>query len=215
MSVLTHGRSVVARAGAAVIGLAFAFSSLALTASAEPIDKWTFASAMTFTQQCVERSDGTRECTNTTVAALQTDTGPQVCVNVGVFEVGPDGVIRFTKTKTGCDAVADGGLVIDVKRLESASLAETIVTLEELSCDASGCVVVSTEDVVVSGTWAGVGDAFEHKANTKTEFGDCRIHWHSEGAMREADSSVTIDGATFAARGHLSTSEAKSKVICG
>jgi hypothetical protein len=91
---------------------------------------------------------------------------------------------------------------IDTESLAWAELAATTVDLSTWSCDAEkNCSEVLTRTVSLSATWTGIGEAERHKETVGDHTGPCVYYDKIDGRLRDAEVTVSIDGASFTTTG--------------
>ncbi|HYH92214.1 MAG TPA: hypothetical protein VD763_03560 [Candidatus Saccharimonadales bacterium] len=161
-------------------------------------------SADASTEVCVENADATATCSGTGVFLF-----------AGKARVGGEGAIRgaelcaqaFTYTlvtatgeaidfsnEFGCTMDLGAGSVI-AKDLSTATLTPTTVTIQGETCDEISCVPAGTpRDIVVEGTWTGVGQVVREQYRSVTDDGVCVSRDRSKGSFREATFAGTFDG---------------------
>lgn len=109
--------------------------------------------------------------------------------------------------KSGCSPAAGSQFVIDRKKLSTASLLPTEVTVT----DSTG----ATSVVTAAAEWTGVYPFSTYKNGAKTDFGDCQYIFKGTGAFRHADAILTVDGQSADAEiAYLSVSSERSVTNC-
>ncbi len=155
----------------------------------------TFAGA--FYDECVIEDDGTEVCTFVDIQVFSAGADWNICVFRSVATFPPDGDPTFTSA-FGCTVVDDDAFSIN-RKLTSATLQPTVVTLFSYTCDEFGNCTETTEDVTVSASWTGEGDLFRFRDKSSFQEGQCRTMFMGKGEGRDATATITIDGQTLQA----------------
>ena len=150
------------------------------------------------------RDDGTYS--GTTLHVFRNDDGTQVCVEQVQYDAANTLIAEY-----GCAPIADTAFTVD-KKLASASLAPTVVTVSQVHCEQvseheATCNVVGSREVTVAATFAGVGDVQTSKAHSSYTDGTYTYRFKGSGSFRPASSSFTVDGEAQSGTGSLSTSK--------
>jgi hypothetical protein len=94
----------------------------------------------------------------------------------------------------GCRVDLPAGVIKVDGKLQSAALAPTTVTVEDVACEKFACEPGSTRDIVVSANWTGFGQLLTSKSRNSGDDGTCRTHEAFKGSNRQADVTGSVDG---------------------
>jgi len=146
------------------------------------------------------RDDGTYS--GTTIQVFRNDDGTQVCVENVQYDAANTLIAEY-----GCAPIADSAFTLD-KKLAEATLAPTLVTINQLDCQKEvGCTVISSRDVEVAATFVGVGDMQTSKAQSSYTDGTYTYRFKGSGSFRHATSSFTVNGDAHSGTGSLTTAK--------
>lgn len=152
------------------------------------------------------RADGTYS--GTTLYAFRNNEGTQLCVENVAYDAANTMLSEY-----GCAAIADTAFTMD-KKLTSANVAPTTVTLNTWNCDDTGCTVASSRDVQVAATWQGVGELQNMKNRSSFDHGACTFQFKSAGNARTASATFSLDGQAQSAEGSLGKSKDLTVIKC-
>jgi hypothetical protein len=152
------------------------------------------------------REDGTYS--GTTINVFRNNEGTQLCVE----NVAYDAANTMT-SEYGCAPLADTAFTME-KKLTSATIAPTMVTLNTWDCDQAGCTVTSSRDVLVSATLEGTGELQNMKARSSFNDGTCTYQFKSAGNVRIASGTFSLDNQAQSGGGSLSKSKDLTVVRC-
>ena len=183
------------------------------SASAAPATRRASSYASTFKEACVPQGDQTL-CTNTSLNVYTTEEGTTVCVGISTYETDQNGQYVPISSEHGCSPAAEGAFTIDSRRLSSATLSDTLVTLETWSCTPDGCQEVSSRDVTVAATFTGTGPLNTSNGHNKSEWGNCTFFFTGKSAHREGEATFTLDGQIVDPPAFLGTSTSTIKEVC-
>lgn len=152
-----------------------------------------------------------RSTTYNALAAGQlcTDTCSDVSVAVSPNQAGTSAVACLTVTTATIDGTlveescpdAGSAFAMDTDTLAWAELAPTRVDLFTWVCDGKTCDAVYTRTVTLAATWTGTGDVDRHRETLGDHTGACATYTMIDGRVRDAEVTVSLDGAGFAATG--------------
>jgi len=138
----------------------------------------------------------------TTLSVFRNDQGTQVCVENVQYDAAGTLIAEY-----GCAPIADTAFTLE-KKLASATLAPTTVTISQFDCQQeAGCTVISSREVDVAATLQGVGDVQTSKAHSSYTDGTYTYHFKSSGSFRQATRSFIVDGAAQSGTGSVTTSK--------
>jgi hypothetical protein len=172
----------------------FAFSQSGLSADAS-------------TDECVDNADATTTCSGTTIFLFAGKTriagegavrATELCVSVytQTYVTRTGETVDFSQ-ENGCTMDVGAGSVI-AKDLSTATVTPTTVTIQGEICDEVSCEPAGTpRDVVVEGSWTGVGTVTRESYRSVIDDGVCVSRDRSTGTFREATFSGTFDGQPF------------------
>ena len=156
-----------------------------------------------FTSDCDLNGDGTTSCRDLSVSVFggrQTDQSGRVspahylCVSSQAYVYSDEtGEFLEVTYEDGCDSIAASSLTLG-KRLSSVTLAQTEITLYEEVCDDHECSRSPSLQLVVAGTWTGVGPTTVSRIHGSLDDGDCRFAESGRMRARDAVFAGSIDG---------------------
>ena len=120
----------------------------------------------------------------------------QLCVSLSVYSYS-ETTGEYVGTPTyeqGCRTDLPVGAIRIDSKLNTATLAPTIVSVEDILCEKFGCESGGTRDVVAVATWTGFGPLQASKYRSSYGDGTCRSHEASKGSSRSADVVGSLDG---------------------
>ncbi len=199
----------------------FATALLLLGLAAAPVAADTFPSedfsfsrsglsAETSTQECVENADATTTCSGmgiflfagkTRTGGEGANRGTELCAYVYTYTyvTATFETIDYSE-EFGCTTELGAGSVI-AKDLSTATLTPTTVTIQGQICDEISCEPAGDpRDIVVEGTWTGVGPVIRESYRSVVDDGVCVFRDRSSGTFRDATFSGTFDGQPFEAQ---------------
>jgi hypothetical protein len=98
----------------------------------------------------------------------------------------------------GCRTDLPSGAIRIDSKLSTATLAPTIVSVEDILCEKFGCEPGSARDVLAVATWSGFGPLQASKYRSSYGDGTCRSHEAAKGSSRSADVVGSLDGHDLA-----------------
>lgn len=197
--------------GLLIAAMAFVAAAPSASAAGGPLEPGRYRTAtesgMASSIECHE--DGT--CTDTYIDVMRSNEGTQVCVQVATFPA--DGT-SFTTYEYGCTNAPNSAFALG-KKLASATLAPTTVTINAVECEKEGgCTVVRSRDMDVAATWNGTGGLRTQKAGSSYDDGNCTYNFKGSAQIRDASASITLDGRTLSGAGSLVDSKSTYVVKC-
>jgi hypothetical protein len=169
-----------------------AIGALADRASAQGtiIDRSTTVNALAGGQICAD----TCSDVSVTVTSDQAGTSTVACLTVTTETA--DG----TRIEESCPEVGSA-FAMDTDVLAWAELAPTSVELYTWVCDGKACDPVYTRTVTLAATWTGTGDIGRHRETLGDHTGPCASYSMVDGRVRDAEITVSVDGAGFTVTG--------------
>src|SRR5690606_4174606 len=86
---------------------------------------------------------------------------------------------------------------MDTDSLAWAELAPTSIDLYTWVCDGKACDPAYTRTVTLAASWIGAGEIVRHKETLGDHTGPCASYSMVVGRVRDAEFSVSVDGAGF------------------
>lgn len=185
------------------------------------------STAEMFATACTSNGDDTQTCTDQQIyvfAGKMSDnvTGvthaSQLCAAVSHYTVSEltGEFVGTPSFERGCRVDLPAGAIKVDGKLQSASLAPTTVTVEDLACEKFACDPGSTRDIVVSAGWTGFGPLQTSKGRNAWDDGTCRTHEAFKGSNRQADVTGSVDGHDLAADrfGYISSGKYTFRSSC-
>jgi hypothetical protein len=160
--------------------------ALTLAAPVAAGNKWAVTSkqagtnAFAFTQACIENADGTTTCDGQSIDVFEgtirqtgqpTFNGQQVCYSEHHVTFNPiTGQTIESRALSGCTLNAR---TLTIRKLNSITLAPTVVELTEMVCDATTCTESAAGSITIHGTWTGVGPTMSQRGKFRFDDGTC------------------------------------------
>ena len=152
------------------------------------------------------RADGTYS--GTSLYVFRNDQGTQVCIENVDYDAANTLISEY-----GCAAIPEQAFTLD-KKLQSATLAPSTVTLNTYRCNEFECSAVSSRDVEVTATMQGVGELQHIKSRSLYDDGRCTYQNKNGGEVRTATTNVILDGENIGGEGSLAASQSLTVVRC-
>ncbi len=153
------------------------------------------------------RADGTYS--GTSLYVFRNDQGTQVCIENVQYDAANTLISEY-----GCAGIPEQAFTLD-KKLQSATLAPTMVTLNTFDCqEATGCMVASSRNVEVTATMQGAGELQKIKSRSLYDDGRCTYQNKNGGEVRTAITNVTLNGENINGAGSLAASQELTVVRC-
>lgn len=167
------------------------------------------SSAGLYASDCVANGDDTTTCVDQQLSVFigkMSDSvsgvthASQLCVSISraTFSDLTGDFIGVPSWYQGCRVdLPIGSIRIDSK-LTSATLAATLVTVDDMVCEKFGCEPGTSRDIVVAASWAGFGPLSANKYRASYDEGTCRSNESFKGTGRSAEIAGAIDGTPVA-----------------
>ena len=172
----------------------FRFAEKGVTAQAGVIDCGESGGVTTCEATQVYAFDGKQR-----VSGIRPQKGTFVCVDVFSFSYEGEGEgFTVLGEESGCTVAPRGALSVG-KKLSSAWIAPTAVTLEELECTPTGpdtgtCEVVGSRQVTVSARLTATSGLMRMAHRESFEDDGCTLSFSARSSGREATAVVMLDG---------------------
>jgi hypothetical protein len=202
-----------------VLAILAAFTVAAPVAAA---NQWvTFkqsgTTAFAFTDSCSDNPDGTVTCSGESIEVFDgtikepdqpTFSGERVCYSEHTFTYDPtSGETIESSGRFGCAPDAD---TVRIRKLNSITLAPTVIELTESVCGPTECTESPGGSVTVDGTWTGVGPTMSQSGKFRFDDGTCIQVHADESKFRVA----TFVGAFDALEARISKGSSTFKTTC-
>jgi hypothetical protein len=166
-------------------------AALTIAAPVAAANQWTVSrqsgtNAFAYNDSCLDNPDGTVMCAGQSLNVFEgrivepgmpTSSGEQVCYSDQRLTFDPTtGEIRDSESRFGCARTAGK---ITIRKLNSLTLAPTVVELTEAVCDATQCTETPAGSITVYGTWIGAGPTLSQSGRFRFDDGTC-IQVHAE-----------------------------------
>lgn len=201
------------RLASAIVALvAILVAAPAASASSWVTYRQSGTNAFAYDGTCTDNPDGTVSCESRSIDVFTGTTkekgeptrhGDQVCYSKSRETFDPNTDEGDFEGSFGCTF---GTKALTVDRLNSLTLAETVIELTNFECDQSGCSESQGGTTTVYGTWTGVGPSFGEKSRYRFDDGSCvqvnadkgRFRESSfEGSLTDVDSMMGVGTFTF------------------
>jgi hypothetical protein len=209
MSTSSRPRSRLALVAATVATLLIVTTG-AVAADTGPGGDGTFTqngkSADVQSSECLSNGDGTVTCSMIGLSGFlgklsDSVTGVthanQVCAWLGVytFDEETGEIVGEPSQESGCVVDLPSGALRFGTNLDWATLAATTVAVQTITCDEKPeCELGPPRDIIVEGTWTGIGPIYGSKFHYSSDDGTCRSYQSGKGSNREASFAGSIDG---------------------
>lgn len=204
-------RNIRGLVGLLIAAMAFVAAAPSASAAGGPLEPGRYRTAMQSAIASSIACDEAGTCTDTSIDVMRGSEGTQVCVQVASLLA--DGT-SSTSYEYGCTNTPDSAFAVG-KKLASATLAPSTVTINTLECEKEiGCTVVSSRDVNVAASWTGTGVLLTQKAGSSHDNGTCSYKFKGVAQSRDANASITLDGRTLSGAGSLVDAKSAYVVKC-
>ncbi len=171
---------------------------------------------------CTDNGDGTATCGGTVLDVFEgrskergtaTVHSERACYSrfSGTFDT-ETGLPIDLSGVVGC--AFDSG-TISVKNLRSITLAATTIELIAVDCDLDSCTEDPAGDIVVKGTFRGVGPISRDRSKFRLDDGTCILADSGQGRFRDASFTGSVDGTSFtSAIGAMGAGTFRLRISC-
>lgn len=161
---------------------------------------------------CMVGEDGTETCSDVTLHVSPGRFNESTIVCVEVMTYTSEGELY----EEGCADVA-ATFAMDLDQLSWASLASTPVDLYGYVCAGKTCDDILTRTVNLEASWTATGELTRVKETLGDPHGSCTVTAKIDGFVRDAATTVTLDGASYEWWGNLQMLDDKTmrRTNCG
>lgn len=173
--------------------------------------------AFAFTDSCTDNPDGTVTCAGQSIEVFvgtitepnqPTSKGERVCYSEHSSTYDPATGETFESSgRFGCAPGADS---VRIRKLNSITLAPTVIELTESVCGPTECTESPGGSITVDGTWTGVGATMSQRGKFRFDNGTCiQVH-----AAQSTFRAATFVGPFDALEARISKGSSTTKTTC-
>lgn len=159
-------------------------------------------------RQC-EPSGGGQICTETSLSVHEAPEGASACLSRYTYSISANGRYRHISDSFGCADIAPDAFTV-ASDMSVATLAATVIPMT--SCSRRTCSEEGT--VTVSARFIGRGEVYTYSGRGSFTENDCRYRYSYDGANREAQARIWIDGQRYVGRGSFGVENYRFSSTC-